>query len=338
MKNLVKKLLKEDLGVSRATIPFANLIMSKLDLELERFFDTEKSFNKKVIIELKEIKPIYRKDFLDFIEFPVEEIHMNLNFVYKKRSETGQFSSGGGAYEIGNKKNSLSYLKKPNKSIPLKVLEEVDKTLIATFDFDIIVYGDFFTYEEARDKVYFDLRETVFHELNHMYEFYMRRRSKVKSVDPVLSYAGGKNVNIPKSIFKFWSSTFLNYVYFSEPYEINAMSQEMYAFRLRAPIEEMMEHRYWIAATKMENFDAENYYQELVSVIENYNPEYVDSVIDRLFKFFIKDYKKEAEILDPYIINSKDLLDLLKRFQLRINKAGRKLKRNFGRLYAIETN
>jgi hypothetical protein len=189
-----------------------------------------------------------------------------------------------------------------------------------------------------KGELYFDLRDTIMHEFNHIYEFYNKNLNKAGLVDTTLSYAGSKNYNVPKQIFDVWK-TFLYFVYYSEPYEMRAMSQEVYSKRLRMTFDEFKENHYWKSAKMMENFDANKLFDTLMERIKEHNPEYLVPIMNRLYKWFLRDYyagvKSFGKEPQKYITNSKHLLDLMVRFQPRIRMAGRKLQRNYSRLYTL---
>lgn len=331
------RLLSEELGVARATIPFVNLVYSVLEPKVNEFIKgKDKKMSEDIVINFKDFKYIYRESLEDFLEFPVEEIIIKFTMDKLRRDRFEfKYSSGGGAHQIDFKKEDGSYLKKPSPNLP-KYLDEVEKTIVAKFDFNGYINQDF--EYEMKDELYFDLRDTIMHEFNHIYEFYNKNLNKAGLVDTTLSYAGSKNYNVPKQIFNVWS-TFLYFVYYSEPYEMRAMSQEAYSKRLRMTFDEFKETKYWKSAKMMENFDANQLFDTLMERIKEHNPEYLVPIMNRLYKWFLRDYyagvKSFGKEPQKYITNSKHLLDLMVRFQPRIRMAGRKLQRNYSRLYTL---
>jgi hypothetical protein len=332
------KLLSEELGVARATIPFVNLVYSVLEPKVNEFIKgNDKKMSEDIVINFKDFKYIYRESLDDFLEFPVEEIIIKFTMDKLRRDRFEfKYSSGGGAHQIDFKKEDGSYLKKPSPNLPKYLLDEVNKTIVAKFDFNGYINQDF--EYEMKGELYFDLRDTIMHEFNHIYEFYNKNLNKAGLVDTTLSYAGSKNYNVPKEIFNVWS-TFLYFVYYSEPYEMRAMSQEAYSKRLRMTFDEFKETKYWKAAKMMENFDANKLFDTLMDRIKEHNPEYLVPIMNRLYKWLLRDYyagvKSFGKEPQKYIANSKHLLDLMVRFQPRIRMAGRKLQRNYSRLYTL---
>ena len=143
-----------------------------------------------------------------------------------------------------------------------------------------------------------------------------------------------------KEIFNYYNN-FLDLIYYSEPYELSAMSQEAYSKSFYMSLEEFKKSPYWIIADNMENFDADKFFDGLVDIIKQRSGE--DTLVyhlSNLHKFYLKQYrqiaKQEKRPVPKDIEKTKSIYELLKMYQPRINKAGRKLKRNLGRVYAIE--
>lgn len=328
----------EGLGVAESTLPYVNLVYRVLEEKVSNILDENpKSYNEKIKLGNDYIKEIYQNYFDDFIEFPIESIVINLSFnVIKKTFVSGSFSTGGAAYQIDNKREGGSYIKRNDIRLPKRILEEIDDCFVAVLDFEIYINQNFNT--SMKDDLMFDLRDTILHEFNHLYEYYKRNQSNKSFVNTSLISSGSKNYNIPKSIFSNWEK-FLDLVYYSEPYEINAMTQESYSKVLRMDFNDFKKTSYWLNSKKMENFNADDYYNMLIKSIESHNPEYVDSIVSRLYSWFTKDYLKNIKLFksepSKIITKSNNLLDLIRNFEPRINNAGKKLQRNYMRLYSL---
>jgi hypothetical protein len=334
-----KNVLLEELGVATQTVPYINLVYQVLEPIVTEFLNgSEKKLVKDITITPTQMSEVYKYNPDDFIDFPVEEIKISLscNKVSPKKMQF-DFTTGGAAYRIEDKSSGGSYVKKPSLVIPKKILEELTNSVVGLFDFSVDVTSNYDS--SMKDEVLFDLRDTITHEMNHLYEFYNRYQSNPKNkVDVTLTYAGSKNYNVPKDIFAVWNR-FLYFIYFSEPYEMRAMSQEAYSKRLRMTFDEFKNTRYWKFAKAMEEFDGDKLFDELVQKIEEHNPEYVLPILNRLYYWFMKDYyqgvKDTGGTPKKYIDKSKHLLDLMLKFEPIINKAGSKLQRNFMRLYSL---
>jgi len=336
---LQKSILSEDMGVAVPSVPYINLIYQKLEERVISFLNgKEKKINDLIVLGLSEISEIYKNNPEDFIDFPIEEIQINFSAERLRNDRLSvSFTSSGAAYQINHKKENMSFLKKPSLSIPKKILKELKSTVVAKFDFSIYINKEY--NESMEDELLYDFRDTIMHELNHLYEFYNRTLKDDKNlVDVTLSYAGGKNYNVPRDIFSVWEN-FLYFVYFSEPYEMRAMTQEAYSKRIRMSFDEFKNTKYWKYSKMMEEFDANKLFDRLIEKIEEHNPEYLIPIMSRLYLWFLRDYyrgtKEMGKEPKKLIQNSKHLLDLMMRFQPRIRLAGKKLQRNFMRLYSL---
>ena len=329
-----KLLLKEELGVARATIPYINLIYEKLEPVLLDFLKTEQSLETSLDLWGSDLSRVYRNNFEDFIEFPVQEIIISLDLKYSDlevQNET--YSTGGAAYPVQKKKREGSKIVKIGLWHPKKVLEEVSKAFIMNVFFNATVYSNF--EENQKDDFLFDFRDTITHEVNHLYEFYVREIRGIKMADVTLSYVGETGKKTPYDLEKLWEK-FSFYVYFSEPYEINAMSQEAYSKRLRMPFEQMRNTRYYKEAEDMRNFNAEDFYSKLKDIADLEGEKQSEKHLNKLYTKFYKFYMKNSKNPSRFIAKSKNLYDLIKNFEPRIRKAGDRLIRNFSRVYAIE--
>lgn len=332
------KLLNEDLGVSRSAIAFSNLMYEKLEPIITDLVKSKTSKEEEVVIGIKDISKIWKEDIEDFLELPISEIRINLTFTYINKTKNKTFATGGGAYGFDPSDENVSYLVRPNKSIPKYIQKEIDDTISAKFDIDVFITRDF-EFSQL-DELLYDVRDTIVHETNHMLEHYYRALSGVREMNPALGYSGTKNYNIPKSVWEIWDD-FLYMVYYSEPQEMRAMTQEMYSFKVREPIEKLKNHKYYIWADKMENFNPDEMFQKLVNNINQHNPKKLPQILNSLSKWFFRDYYNKTKQIgsDPIRIlkTETSVQNLMKKMKPRINAAGKHLKRNFVRLYSIES-
>jgi hypothetical protein len=333
----LKTLIKEDLGVSRASLAYANLIYQTLEPKSIQFMESRNESKEKIILQLKDISRIYQSSMDDYIELPVEKIE--INFICSKipKSHGLIFTSAGSFDSIDKKSFEGSYLKEPSLELPKYILEEITQTLVAKFSFNFRISSDLSN--ELKDKALYDLRDTIVHECNHLFESYKRAESGAKQFNVALAWVGGKNYNVNREIYQIWQE-FIDMIYYSEPYEINAKSQESISKTSIMPFEEFKKTKYWIDSVVMKNFNSELYIDKLLSKIKEVNPEKTISILNNLYKWFINDYykwmKAHGELPAKYIENTTGLFDLIKKFERRINKAGYKLQRNYMRLYTLE--
>lgn len=340
-----KHFLTEAKGVSESAIYLTNYIYTLL----EPYVIESISIMEKELIDLdlgfQGLKKVYKNDTELFLDFPVEELEIEFKFLPIKKSleEDLPFSTGGGAYDIENTEGNSSYMKEPSFELPKKILNDIDYTIHGKLDFDIVI--DIRKFDETMiDDLLNDFLDTITHELNHLYEFYKRWQSTgVGKVYFPKSFAGSKNVNTPGKIFTVYEN-FLNYMYYSEPWEINANTQEAYSKIQRMSFKEFKGTKQWKMADEMENYSAEELYDELIRTTEEKSPDAVDFHIKNLHKFYLKQYKSlamemlkdEIKVMEDQVFKTKNLFELFKKYEKRINDAGKTLKRRYMRLFTIE--
>lgn len=330
------KLLTEDLGVSRASIPFTNLIYDFVSKKVKSLFNSNKKINETLKLSLKDIFPIYKSNLEDFIELPIEEIIIKFSF---ERLDTNPIPEGFQVLAFADMIDHGSYIKEPSKYLPKSFSDEIHMSLVASFEFQFIINKDF----ENIDEMLYDFRDAVLHEFNHIYEYYNRAVKGEKELDTTLSFMKKPfemfETGLNEEVLSVWKQ-FLSLLYMSEPYEVRAMSQEAYSKRLRMSFDEFKNTKYWQYAQGMKNFDADDYYNYILELIEDLPQEEQDNILETLHTYFTAYYefsKKTAynNPLNKKIMNTKNILDLMKYFQPTINKMGEKLKRNFSRLYSL---
>jgi hypothetical protein len=119
------------------------------------------------------------------------------------------------------------------------------------------------------------------------------------------------------------------------------MSQEAYSKRLRMPFEKFKETKYWDYSNRMIDFDAQAYYDYIIDLMGDLPKEEQTEILNTIHEYFIAYYEFSKKIvyqnpLNKKIINTKNIMDIMKYFQPQINKSGKKLQRNFMRLYALQ--
>ena len=119
---------------------------------------------------------------------------------------------------------------------------------------------------------------------------------------------------------------------------MRAVTQEISNKLKRMSLEEFRDTPYGRVIQKMMDFNAQEDYQDIVNEIENYNPNLKTSILTRLYGWYLQDYFKDSSLTDklPHkiIMKSKDIETLMKKFQERINRAGRDLNKKVLRFSA----
>lgn len=338
------RILNEVKGVSEPAIEYANLIYNILEPILIRMVAYGNKDVEEIDIYAEDIIDFIKNDPITFEELPIEELELDLAFIPTKKSLNGEklFDVGGGFYDIKSEDNGGSYMIDTSFLLPKNILNNVSNSIHAKLQFEIYLNVSFD--ESMIDELLYDLRDTITHELNHVYESYKRwERTGKGTTNLVKTYAGTKNVNTPGVIFEVYTE-FLNFLYYSEPWEINANVQEAFSKSVRMSFDDFKKTRQWKTATDMENYSAQELFDKLVETAESRDPETVNYHIRNLHKFYIKQYKKydkafkEAEEIKDKVYKTKNLQDLFKMYEKRINSAGKKLKKNYMRLYSIDND
>lgn len=356
--------INEKMGVALPAVCYAKPIH---DLTISEFSKYLESGSKKSNLRFK----ITSDNFSDCIsnkenykKFPVVSILLDLFFIrisdkkfneqYPNKSENNiPHTVGGAAYRFGHK-NWSEYSKK-TKSI----IEDLDFGIIIKLDVGITIPQ---SYGKVSDDVTLsdDINETVWHELNHLYEYYGRLLSQ-KNIPlykrgPRLSitYSSNNKWGIPKDIFDIWSN-FIFYFYLSEPYEISAQVQEASYFVMKYGFDKVFETTAWKYANEMLNFNADDFIDELESGIEEYKsgkPEEKATLYsgvlskpikERLKSMWLSEYKKqlilnkEESKIDIEKLEKNDCDYFIKYMSKKVNRGGDKLKRKLTKLYDFGT-
>jgi hypothetical protein len=107
------------------------------------------------------------------------------------------------------------------------------------------------------------------------------------------------------------------------------------------PFEKFKETKYWDYSNRMIDFDAQAYYDYIIDLMSDLPKEEQTEILNTIHEYFIAYYEFSKKIvyqnpLNKKIINTKNIMDIMKYFQPQINKSGKKLQRNFMRLYALQ--
>ena len=335
-------LLKEDMGVSRASVAYSNIIYQVVEPIVLRMIPSDKEVGmqkvEKIEIGLDKLKKVWQNDVDDFLELPIEQFNISIEVqVTDEEYENITFSSGGGAYPIDGEQ---SYTKKPSLSIPKKILEEpeVNQTVVCKMELEVDITP---AYDESyKDKMLFDLRDTIFHEMNHFYEGYNKNK-RGKSMDTRLSHITVPNIEAPRRTQNYWKF-FLQMMEHTQPQEINAVTQEMYSKKIRMSLDELTQTSNWKLAKYMSDFDGEYFFDALVDTMEDLPKEEIVEIMVKFWESFVDSYRKMGLILkfpsNKKIINSKELHDLITKMEPLIRKSGKTLVKRFVRLVGLEEN
>lgn len=338
--------ITEKLGVSESSLIFSDILCIRTKSFFKDFMKSDETNYKEVdVIGYRMLnqslntsnKELYGK-------FPVITFELNLNFNKLTDKEwekkypgfIQKLATGGQASFFGNK-NWSGYSKIVN---PIKQI--TDHGIIVNLGVSIDVNSAFnLNNEEDLYELHDDVYSTIYHELNHCYENYVRTikyksvvRPESRSFDTTLSFTGENIWKFPKVIWRFWNK-FNYYLYISEYHETRANVQEIFYFIKEYPQKDLKEFKIYTIADQMEKFEHEKFYNDLLQHISTYEP-YKGSekvVADRLKEMWIRTYEKECknQNVQPLIsfktLREMSCLDFFKYWQKRINKAGQTIKR-----------
>lgn len=333
----------EKVGLATASIRYTDLLYEKVNSELITFVNEKET----ILRDDLEIGPGEIKDLIlnleEYKNFPVVGIELFIDFKKVKNinsSEPVDWSVGGAATPFGHR-NWKSYSR---LSEPLMV--NVEHGIILKLDISVDLKIGFSP--DRIGELEDEIKSTIFHEMNHLYEKYNRflnikGRVLDRSLNIALSYADQNRWKVKTEIFKYWYKYFLYNIYVSEPYEVNARVQELAYFVLKKGFNVVENNRIWKYAIELRDFDADEFILGLSEIIiRNYGEENVDFILERLKKMFLSEYKRilQEEKL-PSRINIEALQKMSFRqfmvyFQNRFNKSGDRFIRKIGKLKSLD--
>ncbi len=353
-------LINEKIGVALPAICYAEPIYDLTISEFNKYLESG-SKNSKLPFEITSDKfsnCLSNKE--DYKKFPVVSILVNLSFskisddkfikLYPHKVEKNiPHAIGGGAYKFGHE-NWKEYSRK-TKSI----IEDLDFGIIIKLDIDIIIpesYGKISEDINLTD----DINETIWHELNHLYEYYNRLISQKniplykRSPRLSITFSDANRWGIPKDVFRIWSK-FVFYFYLSEPHEISAQVQEASYFVIKYGFDKLFETTAWKYANDMSKFDSDEFINKLETEIDNYISSKSEEetalytgflskpLKERLKSMWLSEYKKQLSLykeeseLDIEKLEKNDCDYFIKYMTKRINRDGEKLRRKLTKLY-----
>lgn len=379
----MKRILNEISGIAVATAPYTKAVFNRVQKEMKHFFDnvfdeeylkTVQSFRKGGYLpgpdHQKSINLPYRylvpyitdKDFQDF---PVVQINVDLTFRYvtSDSPKGNQFTVEGGAWPLFVSKlgqdTVYGYRVKPELfPVSKKRVQSVNRAVVASIDFDIIVYQDFeITNLPLLER---EIYSVIFHEMMHVYEQYKNKALDVRSMKPGSNkprsraqtskthLGSAKMVGVPKEIQNAVRAL-LQLYYVSLPNEVQAMTQEMYPYVMDIELKDFFNDTYQGQVIKgLQEFDKDSFYdvlkEEAVKYFERVGQEPTEVKINSFFeavrKSLIAKYIRTSDqnhlVIDNKFVNKKTLKDLIDYMSVQIKRAGERLHKNVGRLYSLK--
>jgi hypothetical protein len=251
-------------------------------------------------------------------------------------TSTKKYIGTGACYNIGEEGGS---------SIQPSIDDRSDVTIHLKLEIGALISDVF----DNREGLSLEIESSITHELNHGYEAWNRMRKGKGQVSTDVTWALDVNrAKIKKDIWKIWYDEIGYYVYWSEFHEINAMTQDAYPYVKRYDIEEVKEKApSWKFATKMKNFDANDFKQRMTDkILSTYPDADVDIMLRRIKNGFANQLIKNREnsinnkedkpTLSGEVVKSMSVDKFLTFIQKRINRAGNRIQRNILKLYSLK--
>lgn len=354
-----ERFINEKTGVSLPSIQYSDAICDFALKEFYSFLRSGKSSESRMAEVPKEAirQATGREE--DFKSFPVVNIRIELVFSkslsredFEELANGKNHAVGGAAYRFGHK-NWKGYSRRAKTD-----MKDLSFGIDLLMGIEIIVPRD---YQEGSDRESLrdSVMEAIYHEMNHLYEFYMRLQNQKgiplwkRSPSISVTHSDMNTWKIPRDIYNLWAEEFTFYLYLSEPHEVRAQSQEAAYHVMKRGFESIFKTTAWKYAKEMESFSAEDFLKKLDESIEAYiserGPEKTAlysgilslPLKERLKQMWISEYAKttkadkEKPVFDIEKMRKKDCEYFVRHMQSRINGAGSRLKRNLGRLFDL---
>lgn len=364
--------VNEKVGVAEATMFYIDPIFNSAWQEFIEFYQSdEKKIDKTEEIDYKTIRPNITDKFT-YAQFPIVGIELNVVFNkmtepefnkkykytvgrLKKMGKTHTHSVGGYAVNFGQR-NWSGYSRLAN---PIKEVSDHGIVIHCGFSIDLSP-----SYNIVSDKksTQDDLEEAIWHELNHLYEYYNRvltQGGRIQTRGPSISIttADVNRWGIPKDIYDFWVYNFTFYLYASEPHELNAQVQEAAYWVGKYGFSKIEKTPAWKMANSMQKFNAEKFIEGLDNEINKYilskDPETTAltpggvlsrPLRERIKNMWVQQYTKslethsEEETIPLTAVRKMKCDEFAKYFQKRINDSGTYLKKKLSKLYILSPN
>lgn len=340
--------ITEKLGVSLPSLQFVDFLEKRC---LKAFISFSKSKNTTMHeidkIGFNSIKKYLNKEI--YSEFPIVGFEIVYDFKkytntyfsreFRETSKKSTMYVGGWSMGFGNKNwKNYSKLVDPmrkgtKKGIILQIGIEV------SFNKDKMDISDKKILEELEDNI----NSTIYHELNHGLENYKKINidTKNKFLSTGVSVASLSNYHrYPKPIWEIWNSDFTWLIYLNEDYELRSNVQEAFYFLKKYPDRDIKDLKIYKNADKMENFNADTFYNSLLKEISKY-PKYKGdeiNIAEKLKEMWIYVYKKEikngngSKMIPLNMLENMNCKDFIDWWSKKINKSGNYLKKKLYKL------
>ena len=330
-------------GVAEATLIYNQFLLDEFnkycDIALE---SGEKNYSNSVNYTKEDLAQFIKTDV--WSKYPISSMEVTYtletmtdeSYVKKFPTATKKYIGTGACYNIDEEGGS---------SIKPSIDDRSDVTIHLKLEIGALISDVF----NDREGLSIEIESSITHELNHGYEGWNRMRKGKGQVSTDVTWALDANrAKIRKDIWKIWYDEIGFYVYWSELHEINAMTQDAYPYVKRYDIEEVKEKApSWKFATKMIEFDANQFKQKMTDKILSVYPDAdVEMMLRRVKNGFANELIKNREgsisreedkpTLSGESVKAMSVDKFLAFIQKRINRAGNRIQRNILKLYSLK--
>ena len=343
MKYLKSYQLFEAHGVAEATLIYNQFLLDEFNKYCDIALETgEKDYSNSVNYSKEDLAQFIQTDV--WPKYPISSMEVTYTLQtmtdedWVKRFPTSKkkYIGTGACYNIDEEGGS---------SIKPAIDDRSDVTIHLKLEIGALISDVF----DNREGLSLEIESSITHELNHGYEGWNRMKKGKGQVSTDVTWALDVNRSkIRKDIWKIWYDEIGYYVYWSELHEINAMTQDAYPYVKRYDIDEVKEKApSWKFATKMKNFDANDFKQRMTDKILSVYPDVdVDIMLRRIKNGFANQLIKNREnsinnkedkpTLSGESVKTMSVDKFLAFIQKRINRAGNRIQRNILKLYSLK--
>ena len=343
MKHLKTYQLFEAHGVAESTLIYNQFLLDEFNKNCDIALETgEKNYSMTVNYTKEDLTQFIQTDV--WSKYPISSMEVTYTLQtmtdedWIKRFPTSKkkYIGTGACYNIDEEGGS---------SIQPSIDDRSDVTIHLKLEIGALISDVF----NDREGLSLEVESSITHELNHGYEGWNRMRKGKGQVSTDVTWALDVNRSkIKKDIWKIWYDEIGYYVYWSELHEINAMTQDAYPYVKRYDIEEVKQKApSWKFATKMKDFDANDFKQRMSDkILSTYPDADVDIMLRRIKNGFANELIKKREqsinnkedkpTLSGEAIKVMSVDKFLNFIQRRINRAGNRIQRNIAKLYSLK--
>lgn len=351
--------INEALGVAEATMFYTKRLTHVVIDEFYKYIDNTRSLGGDIedtdsvdiripYRQIYTLIPIGKRDVYE--KFPLSEIILTIELSKKNSTEMfGYEENEEVGYKVGGYASSFAKGREKYATRFMHPVRQNDDHSLSIHLGVMINYGKKFKkisqelplFEKTH--LFKKIESVIVHELNHLYEYYNRKLSGGGKFDLAMTWASiGDNIyGVPKPVYDHWQRYFTDYIYQSEPHEINAQSQEAMTYVERLSFDRFRGTKTWKTGKIMQNFDYKEFLEGFEKIIVDSRLAKT-STIDHMVGIFKKDYEnlvaeyEEDPKIKPGYLNRMSTEEFFKFFQKRINESGSTLIKNYCRLYAFK--